>query len=100
MNSDFCYPKEYVGNSDQALVNDVMPASTNKTMYSEDIILNAPDLAVLQTLITQGYDVDSLEYEIISFYVTQCKAEAPYSPVTSHIPNLVSGQKVLWNFVS
>lgn len=92
MNSDFCYPQEYVYNSDEDLVEMVMPTSTNRT-DSSPITFNSPDLAVLQTVVTEGYDITSLEYEMFSFYVTQCKAKDLYSPIQEYVPNLVSEKK-------
>jgi len=79
MNGDFCLPGGRIDASNPA---------------------NPPDLTVLGILAEQGYDLQSIEYQIMVYFVSQCRAgNDPFLFLREALPQLVSSPSKFFFFV-
>lgn len=94
-NTDFCYPEQYSGN-----MNSYVPVWNDAPTNEQEVFVsfaNSPDISVLNIAQKMGFPRDSLEYRVISFYITQCGTNNPLDFMLEYIPEVVSDVQVKWN---
>jgi antitoxin component of MazEF toxin-antitoxin module len=98
-NADFCYPPQYSNDPNVVLppimMQQVQNDGTNTFVVNNNgqlvtTPLNAPDVATLQVLLNNGYEIDSEEYFIVAFYIAQCTKANPFDFMLEYVPLLVS----------